>query len=66
MGKYTVYTTREVEKILKKNGWLKDRTKGDHSQYKKDGVHGMITVTKKVNPMVFRRMIKEYSLDVAL
>lgn len=59
------YSYRDVERILKNNGYSKARTgKGDHQIFT-NGIHN-IPIPKKstVNRMLFRRMIKTYDLKL--
>ncbi|QIB26280.1 type II toxin-antitoxin system HicA family toxin [Caloranaerobacter azorensis] len=38
------YSSKEIIKILKKNGWYLKRTKGDHHQFKHPTKKGNVTV----------------------
>lgn len=60
--KYKVFTTREFEKILKQNNYLKIRTKGDHMIFEHTETKNKITINANINPMVCRRLIKENNL----
>ena len=53
---------REVDKILKRNGYVYDRTKGSHHQYVKDG--NRVVVNRNINPCVWLRLVKENKLEV--
>jgi len=56
-----IYSAREFACLLRNNGYSYDRTKGDHVIYKKNGQ--LITFTaRKLNRMIVKRLIKEYSL----
>lgn len=35
---------REIDKLLRKNGWCPVRSKGSHQQYQKDGINKTLTV----------------------
>ena len=62
-NKQLVYTYRSFIKILKNNGYVLVRKRGDHFIYKnKDG--NIISINLKLNPMVARRLIKENELVV--
>ncbi|TLQ03635.1 type II toxin-antitoxin system HicA family toxin [Pediococcus stilesii] len=37
-------TSREVIKMLRKDGWYEVRTKGDHHHFKHDSKPGIVTV----------------------
>lgn len=56
------WTNREFIRLLKDNGYtlLKNRGKGTHSIYQKNGKH--ISVPKKIEAPVARRLIKENDL----
>ena len=60
-GNKKTYTSREFEILLKQNGYIYERSKGDHNIYTKDGRHISFPATK-MNRMVARRLIKEYNL----
>ncbi len=53
---------REVDKILKQNGFVYDKTTGSHHQYVKDGKR--VVVNRKINPCVWLRLVKENNLEV--
>lgn len=58
------YNTREVERMLRKNGWTVVRKTGSHKIYKnKNGEH-MTVKSSSFNPMIFQRLIKENNLNV--
>lgn len=58
-----IYTSREFICLLRNNGYDYDRCKGDHMIYVKGGRHISVTA-KSINPMVARRLIKEYNLAI--
>ena len=58
--KYKVYSNREVETILKNNGYTVDRQRGDHITWTNG--ESTITINKNPNPMVVRRLFKTYDL----
>lgn len=55
------YTTREIEKMLRKKGYEHVRTRGGHKIYS----NGMcsVAVTSKINKMVALRIIKDCQLE---
>lgn len=53
---------RDIDRILKRNGFVYDRTRGSHIQYVK-GKH-RIVVNINTNPCVWLRLVKEYQLEV--
>lgn len=58
--KYKVFKRGEFEKLIRANGFLPLRTHGSHKIFT-DGVR-QITLKDDMNPMVCRRLIKEYEL----
>ena len=52
---------REAERILIKNGYKKDKVKGSHHQYVKDGHR--VVINLKLNRMVWQRIKKENNLE---
>lgn len=59
--KYRVYSAREVEAILKANGYEKKSQRGDHIKWT-NGTSTFTVTRKDENPMVFRRMCRTYNL----
>jgi len=60
--KYQIYSYRDFEKILRKNGYVLKRQKGSHFIWN-NGMRSL-TVTHNCNPMIARRLINEYNLIV--
>ena len=60
MNNRKVLSTREVEKILRKNGYTYKKQNGSHIHYEKDG--NVIVITNKINAMVWRRLMKENNI----
>ena len=56
------YNDREFKNILKKNGYVYLRSKGDHNIYINERTGRKVTINKSLNKMVARRIIKEYAL----
>lgn len=54
------YSTREFERLLNDNGYKFIRQKGDHIIYRKE--NNTIVITKDLNKMVAKRLIKENNL----
>ncbi len=52
---------REAERILLNNGFRKDKVKGSHHQYIKDGRR--VVINLKLNRMVWQRLCKENGLE---
>ena len=59
-----VYSTREIKKILRNNGFVECRQTGSHVIYTDANGRHMTVRFTKCNKMVWQRMIKEYSLIV--
>ena len=60
LGRTKEFSCREFEQILNKNGFKYHHQKGDHRIWKRNSE--IIVVTKKLNKMVARRLLKEYRL----
>ena len=59
------WTSREFIKVLKKNGYIYNRHNGDHYIYvNENGRH--ISIPQKLECVIAKRLIKEYSLDISL
>lgn len=57
-----VYNTREAIKILQNNGYRRKTRKGsDHLDFVNE-TGNKIVITKKINRMVWQRLVKENSL----
>ena len=59
-----IVTFREASIILKRNGFKPDHKKGDHHHFIKDGKR--IVISYNLNPMIWKRLVKENNLNVAL
>ena len=59
-GKKT-FSRRECLSILKYNGFVYERSTGDHNIYKR-GKETLSITANKINPMIFRRLMKEFNL----
>ena len=62
MNNRKVFSTREVEKILRKNGYTYKKSRGSHIHYEKDG--NIVVITKDINAMVWRRLMKENNIVI--
>lgn len=60
LGRTKEFSCREFEQILMRNGFKYHHQKGDHRIWKRNSE--IIVVTKKLNRMVARRLLKEYRL----
>lgn len=60
IGKTKEFSTMEFERIIRNNGFVFDRQRGDHKIYKRKGE--TVVLNKNLNKMVARRLIKEHNL----
>jgi len=60
--KYSVPSDRDFKRILKQNNYKIVRTNGDHAIWQNTERKDSITVSKKINPIVARRLIKQHKL----
>ena len=58
------YNKRDIQKILKKNGWTPHHQTGSHMIYRNERNQHMAIKVSGCNKMVFQRLIKEYNLKV--
>lgn len=58
------YTKREMEKILKKNGWEIVRYKGSHAIYHNDKGQHLSIGRCNYNAIIFQRLIKQYDMVI--
>ena len=63
MAKSYTYSTRQVIKILKDNGYRYVRTSGDHDIYS-NGIHS-VPITPKINKMLALRILKQCNIPIA-
>jgi len=59
-GKKT-FTRRECLAIIKNNGFIYDHSTGGHDYYAKNGIRISIP-SNNINPMLFRRLMKENNM----
>ena len=59
-----MYDKREVQRILKENGWTFQRMNGSHATYTNNKNEHLTLAPNKCNRMIMRRLIKEYNLKV--
>ena len=62
MARCRTFSKREVQKILKANGFEHIGSHGDRHKYRRGGE--ILTLNPEPNKMVFNRLIKEYNLIV--
>ena len=56
------YTNRDLERLLKANGFNLDRQKGDHNIWTNGNKTVSITAGRPINRMLARRIVKENNL----
>lgn len=56
-----IYTKRECIKIVKNNGFIYIRSKGGHDIYKRNN-ETLSVPSNYINPMLFRRLMREHNL----
>lgn len=61
------YSSRDVIRILEKEGWFEARTRGDHKQFKHPTKSGKVTVphpTKDLDIMVLKSIEKQAGITL--
>ena len=58
------YNKRDIERILRKNGYALHHQNGSHMIYRNERGQHLTIGCCKYNKMVFQRLIKEYHLIV--
>ena len=56
-----IFTRKECLLIIKNNGYVYNHSTGGHDIYKK-GDKTLSVPSNNINPMMFRRLMKEYDL----
>lgn len=59
-----VYSKRQIQRILKENGWTFHHQTGSHAIYKNENGQHLTLPIVKCNKMLVHRLIKEYGLEV--
>ena len=63
--RYSGIKLRIVEKILKRNGYKCESTKGSHIKFRKGTDVIVVTgASNGVNHMIWRRLVKEHKIDI--
>ena len=62
MAENKTFTKREVQKILKQNGFMYVSSHGNRHKYKRE--NEILMINPEPNKMIFNRLIKEYKLIV--
>ncbi len=60
------YNFKQVEKLLKKNGWVLVRTTGSHYQFRKEGVSSSTTVPRHGGKSLSLNVIKSIEKQTGL
>nr|WP_325190094.1 type II toxin-antitoxin system HicA family toxin [uncultured Selenomonas sp.] len=58
---------KELDRLLKKNGWQPVRSKGSHQHYQKDGIAKTLTVPNHpgdINPFIVKSVLKEAGIKL--
>ena len=58
------YNKKDIQRILKNNGWTFHHQTGSHLIYKNDKGEHITIGACKYNKMVMQRLIKQYNLKV--
>ena len=64
MSSTVTYNKRDIQRILKDNGWNFHHQKGGHVIYKNGNGEHLTIAISKCNKMIMQRLIKQYSLRV--
>ena len=56
-----IYTFKDMQRKLRKNGYELDHIKGSHYVYK-NNKGNVVTINLRLNPMVAKRLIRENHL----
>jgi len=56
------YSVKEFEKLLRDNGYKRDRSKGDHDIYTKENCNPISITKTRMKSVVALRLIKENNL----
>ena len=62
--KMRMYTTREAIRIARRNGWVLVRTSGDHYHFKHPNHTKILTISDRLNRIVWERCVHEFGLDL--
>ena len=63
--RYSGIKFKEVERILKRNGYVREKAKGSHVKFRKELDSLVITnAFGGVNRMLWRRLVKEHKISV--
>ena len=60
--KMKVYNSREARQVVRRNGYVYEYSRGDHDYFFRG--NRRIIVAKKLNRMIWERVVKEYELNL--
>jgi predicted RNA binding protein YcfA (HicA-like mRNA interferase family) len=63
--RYSGIKFRDVERILKRNGYTREKAKGSHVKFRK-GIDSLVitNASSGVNQMLWRRLVKEHKISI--
>lgn len=64
MSSTATYNKREIQRILRNNGWNFHHCKGSHTIYRNENGEHLTIAICKCNKMIMQRLIKQYNLKV--
>lgn len=64
MNSTITYNKKDIQRILKDNGWIFHHYKGSHAIYRNEKGQHLTIGLCKCNKMIMQRLIKEYDLKV--
>lgn len=62
LARFKIYNLKEFQRLLRKNGWELERTKGSHYIYKHKDYSDNLAINSSCNKMLCKRLIETYSL----
>lgn len=63
--RYSGIKFREIERILKRNGYVSEKAKGSHVKFRK-GLDSLVitSASSGVNQMLWKRLVKEHKISI--
>ena len=61
--KMKVYNSREARRVVRRNGYIYEYSKGDHDYFFKGNTR--IVIARNLNRMIWERLVKEYQLNLS-
>lgn len=64
--RYSGIKFRDVERILKRNGYVGEKAKGSHVKFRRGGADSLVitNTSSGVNQMLWRRLVKEHKISI--